>query len=285
MVGLAQTRAIPGRDLLEFPIALTAEAPALGTQAGTGLWNPATAILPAGARWRLAAASMSAPADVAVSAQAGTFAGVWRGTTLGVTVLRAAVAGLSRTESDPQSIGDDIEYSTIVVSVVAARRLNPHLVAGVALRNRTGRLDDVSRSGLALDAGLLAEHLGRFDARVGASTFLFSAGGVARDRPSYLLGADGRVIGPDSAHAVRAGYSAQLTPGLSTEHFLFADGRWGHWEIRGGPARTQIYGGDNWRLRFGLAIHHAGYAIGVAREESANGLAATYQFTLSSVLK
>jgi hypothetical protein len=284
-MGLAQARAIPGRDLLEFPIALTAEAPALGTQAGTGLWNPATAILPPGARWRLAAASMSAPADVAVSAQAGTVAGLWRGTTIGATVVRAAVAGLSRTEFDPQSIGDDIEYSTIVVSAFAARRLNPHLAAGVALRRRTGRLDDVSRSGFALDAGLLAEHLTRLDARIGASTFLFAPGGFARERPSYSLGTDVRVIGPDSAHTLRGGYAAQLTPGLSSVHFLFADGRWGRWEVRGGPARTEIYGAGNWRLRVGVAIHHAGYVVGVAREESANGLAATYQFALSSVLR
>ena len=284
-MGSAQVLVIPGRDLLGFPIGLTAEAPSLGAQSGTGLWNPATALLPAGTRWRLAAASMSAPADVAVSAQVGTVAAAWRGSTFGVTVVRAAVDGLSRTESDPQSIGSDVEYSTVVLSAFAARRLGPHLVAGVAVRRRTGRLDDVTRSALALDAGFVAEHLGAVDARVGAASFLFSPGASAGEHPSYALGIDARVVGFDSAHTVRAGYGALLTPGLSTEHFLFADGRWGPWELRGGPLRTEIYGTGNWRLRLGLAIHHAGYAIGVAREESANGLAASYQFSLSSVLK
>jgi hypothetical protein len=283
--GLSQSRLIPGRDLLEFPVGLAAESSALGDQTGMGLWNPATALLPPGARWRLAAASMSAPADVAVSAQAGSVAGSWRGSTFAFTVARAAVAGLSRTESDPQSIGDDVEYSTIVVSAIAASRLSSHVVAGVALRSRTGRLDDIKRTGVALDAGFIADHLGDRDVRLGASTFLFSPVGGNRDRPAYAVGADVRVVGPDSAHAVRAGYDARLTPGLSTEQFLFAEGRWGRWEIRGGPAHTEIYGAGSWRLRLGLAVHHAGYAIGVAREESANGIAATYQFTLSSVLK
>ena len=37
--------------------------------------------------------------------------------------------------------------------------------------------------------------------------------------------------------------------------------------------RTQIYGSSNLRLRLGVAVRHAGYALGVSREESANGLA------------
>jgi hypothetical protein len=39
-----QSGEIPVRDLLTCPVGLTAEA--LGTAAGTGLWNPATALLP-----------------------------------------------------------------------------------------------------------------------------------------------------------------------------------------------------------------------------------------------
>src|ERR1035437_11111193 len=50
-----QSGEIPGRDLLTFPIGLVAESAALGTTAGSGLWNPATALLPDGFRWRLSA--------------------------------------------------------------------------------------------------------------------------------------------------------------------------------------------------------------------------------------
>ena len=282
----AQSRSIPGRDLLQFPIALTGDAAALGPQGGTGLWNPATAILPSGARWRLGVASMSAPADVAVSAQAATIAAAWRATTIGLTLVRASVGGISRTDSDPQSVSnDDVDYSTMVLSAFAARRINEHLVVGVALRTRSGRLDTTTRSGLSLDLGFVSEHLGSVDARLGGSSFLLSPARGAQDRPTYSLGADARVLGVDSVHTVRAGYGAQFTPGFSTEHYLFSSARWGAWEVRGGPLRTDAYGAVNWRLRLGLAIRHAGYALGVAREEGANGLAASYQLTLSSVVK
>src|ERR1035437_1204296 len=80
---------IPGRDLLPFPVGLTAEAPALGTTAGTGLWNPATALLPDGFHWRLSAAAMNAPSDIAVSAQLFSAAAAWRGPKLGLSVRPA----------------------------------------------------------------------------------------------------------------------------------------------------------------------------------------------------
>jgi len=284
-VGVAQAGSIPGRDLLAFPLALTAEPAALGTQAGTGLWNPATAVLPAGARWRLSATAMSAPTDVTVAAQVGAVAGVWRRTTLAFTVARAAVSGLLRTDSDPQVLGDDIAYSTLVVSAVAARRFTPHLFAGFALRVRNGRLDDLSRTGLALDAGVVAEHLGPLDSRVGVSSFLLSPAAGSRERTSVLAAADTRVAGADSARTVRAGYALEHTAGLSTEEFIFASARWGRWEARGGPVRTTIFGASNWRARFGIAVRHASYVVGIAREESVNGLAPTYYFSLTSVVR
>src|ERR1035437_3617345 len=113
-----QSGEIPGRDLLTFPVGLTAEAPALGTTAGTGLWNPATALLP-----------------------------------------------------EPQSIGNPVPYGTTVISLAAAS-----------------------------------------------------------ERASWLFGA-------------------------------------------------------NFRVRLGIVPHYAGYNIGVAREDGVNGLAPTYQFSLSSLLK
>lgn len=284
-VGGAQAGVIPGRDLLAFPLSLSAEAAALGTLAGNGLWNPATVCLPDGSRWRLSAASMSAPTDISVSAQVGSIAGFWRGTTFAITVARAAVSGLLRTDSDPQAVGNDITYSTLVISALAARRLTPHLVGGIALRSRNGQLDDVNRTGFSIDAGVIAEHLTALDARLGASTFLFSPWAGSRERPSWLLGADARIVGADSARTLRAGYALQITQGLSTEHYVFAAARWGPLEARGGPVHTEIFGGSNWRMRLGIAVRRGGYAVGIAREESANGLERTIHFSLSSLLK
>lgn len=280
-----QSGEIPGRDLLTFPIGLVAEAPALGTTGGSGFWNPATAVLPDGFRWRLSAAAMNAPSDIAVSAQLFSAATAWRGTTLGLSVARAGVADIVRTDTDPQSIGNPVPYGTLVMSAVAARRITPNVSVGVAVRERSGTLDDVSRQGLSADVGVLAEHLTNLDVRLAASSFLLSPGAAAGERASWLLGADGRVVGADSLHAVRAGYSLQVAQGLFTEHYFFASARWSAWEVRGGPVQTDIFGGANFRLRLGIVLHYAGYNVGVAREDGVNGLAPTYQFSLSSLLK
>jgi hypothetical protein len=280
-----QSGEIPGRDLLTFPIGLTAEAAALGTTAGSGLWNPATVLLPDGYRWRLSAGAMNAPSDIAVSAQLFSVAGMWRGTTLGLSVTRALVSDILRTDTDPQSIGDPVPYGTTVISLAAARRLSPHLIAGVALRDRSGSLDDVNRSGVSLDIGVIAEHLTRFDMKVGASSFLLSPGAGASARPSWLFGVDGRVAGPDSVHSARVGYALQVAQNLFTEHYIFASARWGDWEVRGGPVQTDVFGAANFRMRLGIVLHYFGYNVGVAREDGVNGLAPTYQFSLSSLLK
>ncbi len=280
-----QASAIPGRDLLAFPISLTAEAPALGIQSGIGLWNPATALLGDSARWRISAASMSAPADISLSAQVAAVAGKWRRTTFGLSVTYAQVGNLLRTDTDPQSVGGEIPYSTMVISLLAARRIAPHIIGGLAIRSRNGRIDNISRTGVSVDAGIVAEHLTPIDVRVGLSTFLMHTGSTDRERTSFLAAVEARMAGSDSLHTVRAGYSMQNTQSLSTEQYLFASARWNIWEIRGGPVQTNIYGNSNRRVRFGIAVHYEGYAVGVAREESANGLAPTYQFSLRTLLR
>jgi hypothetical protein len=173
----------------------------------------------------------------------------------------------------------------VVISAIAARRLTSHLVVGIALRSRNGQLDDVSRTGFSIDGGVVAEHLTALDARFGASTFLLSPGAGGRERPSWLLATDARIVGADSARTLRAGYALQDTQGLSSEHYVFVAARWGPLEARGGPVHTEIYGSSNWRTRLGIAVRHGGYSVGIAREESANGLERTIHFSLSSVLK
>lgn len=276
---------VPGRDLLAFPLGLTAEAPALGTTAGFGVWNAATVAIPAGSRLRMAVGTMSAPVDVAVSAQLATVAARLRnGTTVGLSVVSAAVADLIRTESDPQSIGDEIPYSTTLLSALAARELGA-VTVGAALRLRSGHLDNERRRAVSIDVGATSRGIGRQDVRLAASTFLASPAGRRHERMALLAAADVRLAGIDSMRTSRGGVSVIVADGLSREEYGFVGARWGRLEGRVGGARTQAYGRTNWRGRLGVAFHHRGYAIGVAREESAGNVSATYQFSLSSVLR
>ncbi|MEK6613040.1 MAG: hypothetical protein AABZ29_09675, partial [Gemmatimonadota bacterium] len=152
---------MPGRDLLAFPLGLTAEAPALGTTAGFGIWNAASVAIPVGSRLRMAVGTMSAPVDLAVSAQLATVAArLGDGTTIGLSVVSASVADLVRTESDPQSIGDEIPYSTMLLSALAAREVRG-VTVGAALRLRTGHSDSERRSAVSVDVGATSRGLGR----------------------------------------------------------------------------------------------------------------------------
>ncbi len=283
--GALWAQLVPGRDLLSFPIGLTAEAPALGTTSGFGLWNPASVSIPAGSRLRLAVGTMSAPVDVAVTAQTATVAARWRdGTTFALGMTHASVGDLLRTDSDPQSIGDEILYSTTLLSLIAARALGP-VTMGAALRVRSGTLDNISRHAISVDVGAISRGLGSRDLRLAASTFLASPFAREHEQTELLLAADARLAGKDSLQTSRVGLSYTAADGLPREAFGYALARWQRLEARLGAARTEAYGRTNWRARLGIAFHHRGYVIGVAREESPNHLSATYQFSLSSVVK
>lgn len=283
--GRLAAQLVPGRDLLSFPLGLTTEAPALGTTAGFGLWNPASVMVPDGSRARLAVGTMSAPVDLAVTAQLATVAGRWRdGTTIAIGIAHASVNDLLRTESDPQSIGDEIQYATTLVSLMAARTLGP-VTLGASLRVRSGRLDDISRRAVSMDMGVITRGLGSRDVRLAASTFLASALSNEHEPAQLLAAIDARLAGTDSLRTSRIGASYTAGDGLTRERFAFAGARWARLEGRIGAARTEAFGHTNWRGRLGVAFHHRGYVIGVAREEGAGNLSATYQFTLSSVIK
>ena len=280
----AQATAIPGRDLLGFPVGLIAEPAALPGLMGVGLFNPAAALLPAGAKWRIAAGAMSTPADVGASAQAFGASTAWRGATVTTSVVRAGVGGLVRTDSDPLTVQNDVVYSTLVASLGVAMRPREHVTVGFALRARSGQMDFDSRSGVALDAGVVAEHLTSLDARIGASSYLLNPWAGPDDAATWILGADARVAGTDSTRTLRAGVSANSTHRRPSEQFAFASVRYGAWEIRGGPVRTVAYGATNIRSRLAVAVRYAGYMVGVSREESPSGLTPSYQVALSSVV-
>jgi hypothetical protein len=276
---------VPGRDLLELPMATVAEAPVLATLAGDGVWNPATILLRNGAWLRITAASLEGPADQGVSAQ--LVAAAYRlveNTTVGLAISRAAVSDLIRTEDDPQSIGGEIPYHTILASATVAQRTADYLTAAVAIRYRHGQLDGRSSGAVGFDGGLMADSLPWRDVRLAASTFLWRPANAAEERTRFSVGADLRLLGADTLAEVRGGYAAAFTEQMSREHYVFAAGRYRAVEARGGALRLLAYGNADWRFRVGIGVHHRRYMVGLAREETGAGLRPTYAFTLTSTL-
>ena len=281
----ARAQQVPGRDLLDFRIGTMAEAPALAHLTGDGLWNPASIAIPADLRIRIAAATLQTPAEQSVSSEL-LAAGVrvHDATTVGLSIVRAEVTGLLRTDTDPQTIGGDIPYSATVISLGVAQR-REDLVVGFALRYRHGQLDDLSRGAVGLDAGAIVDDLIGGRARVAASTFLWRPGGDDPDAIGYNFAGDARVYGPDSLHEARAGYGVSLDGGELREQFGYVAGRYRVLEARTGIARHSALGSVDWRLRLGIGLHYARYTVGISREENGAGLDAIYQFTLSAFVK
>jgi hypothetical protein len=283
----APAQAVPGRDLLDFPVGTVAEAPAIARLAADGLWNPAAATMPNDTRIRASAAALVTPPDQGVSAHmlAGAVA-LPRGLTGAITVVRASVNDIVRTGSDPQSVGGDIPYHTTLYSAVVARRTREFLSAGVAVRYRTGRMDGDSDGALGVDGGVLAEGMLGRDVRVGVSSFLWRPGSSAtEERTTFSAAGDLRAAGRSERRELRTGYAFAYTPGSGHEHYLFGSGRSKVLEARAGMARSVKFGEPAWRLRLGVGLHYARYVLGIAREEAGADLGPTYQFTLSSAFK
>jgi hypothetical protein len=284
-VGLG-AQGVPGRDLFDLPLSTVAEAPVLATLAGDGFWNPATILLGGPSRFRFTGSSLEGPADQGLSAQLVAAAyrlGAW--TTVGLSISRASVSDLIRTEDDPQSVGSQIPYSSVLVSATAARRTHPYLTVGVAARYRYGEIDTDHGGGVGFDGGLLADHLPWRDVRFAASTFLWRPADVENERTRFSVGADARGFGTDSLREARVGYALAYTEPTAREHYLFVGGRYRGLEGRAGMLQLRAYGNADWRFRLGLGLHHARYFVGIGREESGVGLRATYAFTLRTTIE
>ncbi|HEY0931507.1 MAG TPA: hypothetical protein VGE27_16410 [Gemmatimonas sp.] len=280
-----EAQAVPARDLWEFPLGAIYEPPALASEPGAGLWNPATIALRPGERYRFGVASLAAGSAQGVDGQ--LLSGAMRresGTTLGLSVARAAIGGLVRTDTDPQAVGD-IPYATWLVSVTGARELVPHLTVGAAVRWRYGRADQVTGNALAADLGAVLHDLPWRNARVAVSSFLWRPGREIDDRPALLTAADLRVAGTTTEREVRAGFAYDNVNRGAQEAGPFVSARRDRVEARLAHLRTDVGGESVNRLRFGLSLYYARFAVGVAREEGVSGLGAVYQFTLSSIIK
>jgi hypothetical protein len=272
---------VPGRDLYQFPLGTLAEPSALASASGGGFWNPATLALPDSTRLLLAATALNSPIEQAVSAQLGTIAyRVRHGVTAGIQLSQASVADLLRTDTDPQSIGEEIPYRSTILSAIAAIRAGSATL-GVALRRRGGTIDEATGHATSVDVGGIIDRPLGLPIRIGASTFLQSLGG--RDRVSVLGAAEGLI--PLRQADVRAGVAVQRDRGAGSETFAYASARASYFELRGGMARQSNFGATTTRLRLGLGLRYARYLVGVAREEGTAGLGSTYQFMLTTVFR
>ncbi len=275
---------IPGRDLFDFPLGSVAEGAALALQTGDGLRNPAGILLPDGARLRFSVSSLLTSSEQGVSGQLVSAAFPWRGNTFGLSVARVSVSGIARTDSDPQSVGSDVPYGALVVSALAARRQSRDLSGGVAVRLQRGEFDLTTRTALGIDAGVVAEHLTRLDARIAASSFFWRPAAERGDGQTLAVSGDLRPLGTSDTRAMRAGYAFSTTPGLSQEQYVFTSARYVAWEARTGVAWTDAFAHSTARWRLAVGVHVDRYFAAIAREDSPSGLAASYQFTLTSTI-
>jgi hypothetical protein len=286
LAGRTEAQRVPGRDLLHYPIGTLAEAPSLALDSGDGFQNPAAVHLSGATKIRGTAVALNTGTDRGVSAQLASVAVLLpQQVTVGFSAVRASINGIGHTLTDPQPIGRDIPYSTLVLSLSGARRSLEHLTSGVAVRYRTGEMNGVRRSTFGLDGGVIADRILGYDARVGLSTFLWGPGAGEGKDASFSSAFDARVIGPDSTHQARVGYSYTFADGASPGHYVFASGRYARWIARAGIAHTDVFGNADTSLRLALGVRYARYSVGLSREESAGGFDPTYQFVLSGVFR
>lgn len=271
---------VPARDLFHFPLGTLAEAPALASAAGGGFWNPASIALNGASRALVSASALHSTLEQGVAAQIGTGAyRTKRGFTVGLSFAEAHVADIPRTDTDPQSLGDVPFRSTIMSAVVAGER-GPATV-GLALRRRSGTVDVLEGSATSVDVGAVVDRPRGLPLRAAASTFLLSP---SRDleRTSILAAVEGYL--PVPGRDVRAGLSYQRDEGSGDESFLYASGRAGMLDLRGGFARQSSFGSSSTRLRLAAGVHYGHYVVGVSREDGTAGLGASYQFLLTTVI-
>jgi hypothetical protein len=281
VTGAAAAQQVPGRDLLDFPLGLLAEAPALSAEMPGSLWNPAAAALSGNRKLELGVTGLTTPQEQGVSLEMGGVSYRARPSlTASLSFAQASVADILRTDTDPQSLGGEIPYGTTLLSagLAATRGLSS---LGVAARYRWGALD-TDRSGvLSMDVGAVIDHVARTPVRFAASTFLLSPS--AKEDPTYLAAADLPIARRDSTLEVRAGYSRTQTNGRGHEDYAFATSTFHELDLSGGLAQSTMFGHTNRRLRLGFGVRYAGYTVAIGRDDGAAGFPASYQFLLTRV--
>lgn len=279
---VAGAQRVPGRDLLQFPLAALDRPAALGTDLADGLGNPATLVVVAGARLRLGAAALQTPEAQAVSAQLLTAShSLSERIVVGLSAARWAVDDIGMTTTSPDVSEGDVSYGTAMLSVSAARRNTRNVSVGLSLRTRTGSAAGARRTAVAVDGGVLLDSLWR-DARIGVASFLWRPAQTEDERTTIHVAGDLRVWGASAIREARAGLSVDFTEPDERLEFLFASGRSGPFALRLGLARTVRWEDGPWRPRLGVGFHYDKYVVGVAREEGVDGIGPVYQFTINA---
>lgn len=286
LAGAAAAQPVPGRDLLEFPVGLLAEAAPLSTQMTGGLWNPATAALPAGRRGAFGYAGLVTPQELGVGLNfVGGAYRLNRDVTASLSMVSASVSDVIRTDTDPMSIpGPEIPYGTLLISGGIARAMRNNITLGVAARYRRGTSDVDNSSAFTLDAGVLVDGISGVPVRLAASTFLFTP--VSTDREAmYSAAADLRVLRRDSTLAVRIGQAFSVTEARGREQYTFSTMQYRQLDLSTGVARSVAFGNANNRWRLGCGLRYASYTVAIGREAGAAGVGASYQFLFKRVVQ
>ena len=279
---VASAQRVPGRDLLQFPIAALDRPAALPTDLADALGNPAGLVILEGARLSVGAAALQTPEAQSVSAQLLTAAhSVSERIVVGLSAARWSVDDIPSTTTSPDESDSDVGYSTALLSMSAARRNTRNVSVGLSLRARTGAIGGTRRTAVAVDGGVLVDSLWR-DARVGVASFLWRPAQTGDERTTIHVAGDLRVWGTSEVREARAGLSADFTEPDERLEFLYASGRHGPLAVRLGLARIVRWENGPWRSRLGVGFHYDKYIVGLAREEGADGIGAMYQFTINA---
>lgn len=283
LTSAAAAQQVPGRDLLEFPVGLLAQAPPMSRIMTGGFWNPASAALRPGVRGEVGFAGLTTPQDEGIHLQmvAAAFR-VRPSITAAFSYVQASVSDVVRTNSDPTSLGD-IPYGTSLVSA-GASTTRGNLSLGTALRYRWASLDNDRAHSVSVDVGAQLEHVAGTPVRVAASTLLLTPQ-HSTDTPTYMIGLDAPILRRDSIFEVRAGYSASRTSGRGREDYGFGAATFRQLDVSAGVSQTSVYGTVAQRLRLGVGLHYAAYTIAFGREDGAAGFGAGYQFLITRVFR
>jgi hypothetical protein len=200
---------------------------------------------------------------------------------VGISAARWTVDDIASTTTSPDASDADVNYSTAMLSMSAARRNTKNVSVGLSLRARTGTLAGARHTAVAVDAGVLLDSLWR-DARVGVASFLWRPAQTEDERTTIHVAGDLRVWGTSDLREARAGLAADFTEPDERLEFLYASARSGPLTARLGLARTVRWQAGPWRPRIGVGFQYDKYIVGVAREEGAEGIGPVYQFTMSA---
>lgn len=261
---------------------------ALADDGSASLWTPATALPPSGATMRGAIEAVHAPSEVGISGGIAMLAlRAGQLGTLNFAYGRLGVDGLVRTETSPEAIDGDIAVYAEVLSLGLARELAPGLVAGVAARELSGRLDVESQSQVGLDFGL--RYTDSSHVTIGFATRFFDPTLRSAESAASYSGAasyrmpDRPIWGTSGSLSVR--YGVTLSHGEGIQHLVSAGLNLGRvFQFDVGAAREETAGVAVWRGRLGVALDVGRYRVYLGRDGGVNDFGATYRFGLAARL-